>query len=694
MKSTRTKDIKFDIKTNELSQNTLLEKLTDFRVLPVAILAVVVIVGSFYASWKHGYELDKNRQKIAHIATLRQLSERIEKSALQARSGSALAFNELRYSENNIDSLLKVLQNGGKIKESDNEIDQMIPEFSLQFNKVTSEWNQNKSLIDALIAQEKNIVNLKTQVTLQLREIQNVIDASSAFQKQIEKMNNTTDNRYAQELVLLSNRINQGLTNLFSGESFSLENGYILVKDLRVFANIIDMFENGSEVYGVTKITEPALLPFLQDLKNKFAPMSGLSQNIVGQVATLNNAKDVALQVSNASKNIVATAGELDSSFTDRLNNSTYYKLASQLLVAFGIILFLLIALVFYEKEKKAKRLGKIMSKNQNNQEAVNLLLQQIEPMDNGDFTKDVHISDKFVMQIANQIDKTRKIFANIVKQLKESSSFISQNAESTDNSSKQLLEVFNKLSEQLSDSIAKIGNITAEMDEVAQKTWFAQEESEQSRLASQEGDRLVSASIDKMNIIRENIQESAKKIKKSSESAQAISEVTSLLQNITKKIEILAVNAAIRAASSGEAGKEFTVVAQEVQRLAFDSKKSTKEIQELIKEVQIDISVAVDSMEKTTIEVVEGAKLTNDAGKSLKRIEELSQEVANKIAEASTKLEAKSEDMTKVSLEMQELQETTVQSKDIINVTASKVEEMKKTSNTLAQTVSIYKVE
>ena len=98
--------------------------------------------------------------------------------------------------------------------------------------------------------------------------------------------------------------------------------------------------------------------------------------------------------------------------------------------------------------------------------------------------------------------------------------------------------------------------------------------------------------------------------------------------------------------------------------------------------------------MEITTQEVVEGAKLTDNAGQALKKIEQLSQQVASRVAEASEKLEAKSSDMTKISLDMKELQNTTEQSKEIVNMTAKQVEELKNISKELTDTVHGYKVD
>src|SRR5262249_24744962 len=129
---------------------------------------------------------------------------------------------------------------------------------------------------------------------------------------------------------------------------------------------------------------------------------------------------------------------------------------------------------------------------------------------------------------------------------------------------------------------------------------------------AAERGQRAAYNQIAGMNEIREHIQETAKRIKRLGESSQEIGEIVELITDITEQTNVLALNAVIQAASAGEAGRGFSVVAEEVQRLADRSAEAAKQIGALIRTIQTDTQDAVTAMEKSTQGGVEGTKLSN----------------------------------------------------------------------------------
>lgn len=681
-----------NINTGDFSDKINFGWITKIRVIPVGLIAFATLTGAIATYVNYTQSLDKNRQEVAHIAELRQLSEKVEKSSNLVKTADKFAFSELELSKDKIDKILKVLKNGGKIEEQNTSIDPMDSMFDSKFLEVQKNWTNNRIFIDSLLSNRKDLLELKQTIIAAQNNDAKINNNIISLQSQVK--NNLQYDEIAKELYILRMRISQNMSNLFAGETFSLANGYELVKDLRVFNNHLESMINGDSSQGVEKVTDPLVLATLVEIKKNFLPFKNATTPVLEQTENLNAAKDIAKLVSSTAKNISDIAATLNDSFVlqvDTLNNE---RTLSILLFIISLSSFGLLSLVFYEKSLQAIRFAKVAEKNQANETAVNMLIEQMKPLDEGDFTKHVYVEDKFVLPIAEKIDSTREIFGNMVRKIKTTAYAVQNSANETDLRSQELLKVTIEQYEKLEKSISQLTQITSEMDEVAQTTWIAQGESNQSREASQNGGKLVQESINKMIEIRNNIQESSKKIKKSSESAQAITEVTGLIQSITRQIEVLALNAAIQAASSGESGREFTVVAQEVQRLAYDSKEATNKILALVKEVQEDIGGAVSSMERTTQEVVEGAKLNDSAGKALKRIEELSEQVEQRVADASQKLEEKSAEMTSVSLKMKEVQLVTEKNQEIVRLTVKEVEALNEVSKELEGSIHGFKVE
>ncbi len=139
------------------------------------------------------------------------------------------------------------------------------------------------------------------------------------------------------------------------------------------------------------------------------------------------------------------------------------------------------------------------------------------------------------------------------------------------------------------------------------------------------EGAGVVRETIQGMDQIRDQIQETSKRIKRLGESSQEIGSIVELINDISEQTNILALNAAVQAAAAGETGRGFAVVADEVQRLAERTSGATRRIEGLIQAIQADTNEAVSSMEQTTAEVVSGARLAEDAGTALTEIERVS---------------------------------------------------------------------
>ncbi len=654
----------------------------------VSILAAsIALIGSGTMYYQYSNGLSQNRQSTNYVADLRQYAERIEKVTLLVRAADINAFSVLEDSKNKIDKTTEVLLKGGRLSEQDTVIAPISGESKRLLDKVVFDFNDVKPLIANVLADKGKIAQFKDDVTKVDTELKVLGQEVVALQKKVNNGN-------TQEIVYLSNRISNGINNLFSSSSFTLDKGYAVVKDLRQIDAMVSMLQTGSEVYGVEAIQDPKTVEILTRVKAITAKLNELAEKTVGVVGTVNNSKDAALQITMISKNLVDSAQKINESLTNDLNDLEKNKLISGILLVIAGLFGVLLAASLNSRNKELESARKDLLKKQQNDNAINELIEQMSHIENGDFTRAIGVKDEFIGKIAKQMNSIRITFSNIVGKIKNTSEIVVVNTEKTDETANQLLLVSEIQSDKIVESIEKIGNITNDMDTAAQNIWIAKEESEKSKTASKDGSKLVKETIKKMDEIRYTIQESSKKIKKLGESAQSITEVTGIIQGITKQINILALNAAIQAASSGESGREFTIVAQEVQRLADDSKEATNKIESLIADIQSDTAVAIASMEKTTQEVVQGAKLTDSVGVALREIEQLAQLVAEQVTTSANIMEEKSIEMANVALEIQKVKDKSMENLEIARDVTNQNDNLKHITADLKNSISQYKVE
>jgi twitching motility protein PilJ len=226
-----------------------------------------------------------------------------------------------------------------------------------------------------------------------------------------------------------------------------------------------------------------------------------------------------------------------------------------------------------------------------------------------------------------------------------------------------------------------------------AQATQSAQV-ARQSLVAAESGLQAVQNAIGGMNTLRDQIQDTSKRIKRLGESSQEIGEITELISDITEQTNVLALNAAIQAASAGEAGRGFSVVAEEVQRLAERSGDATRQIAALVKTIQTDTQDAVAAMERSTQGVVEGAKLSDNAGTALGEIDRVSHQLAELIEQISSETFREAQSANVVAANIQHIFAVTEQTGDGTRSTAQLVRELSKSAEELKASVARFKID
>jgi twitching motility protein PilJ len=330
---------------------------------------------------------------------------------------------------------------------------------------------------------------------------------------------------------------------------------------------------------------------------------------------------------------------------------------------------------------------------NKANQEAILRLLNEMGDLAEGDLTVRAKVTEDITGAIADSINYTIDELRGLVTEINKTSEQVTQASQEAQSISNELLEAAEKQSQEIEDTSSQVVKMAQSINEVSANAAESARVAQQSLDAAEKGATAVRNSITGMNEIREHIQDTSKRIKRLGESSQEISEIVDLISDITEQTNILALNAAIQAASAGEAGRGFTVVAEEVQRLAERSGEATKQISAIVKTIQTDTQDAVSAMEKSTQGVVEGAKLSDAAGQALNEIGQVSRNLAELIETISRATQNQAQAAGVVANSMQEIQSITIQTTEGTKKTAISVGELATLATDLRGSVAGFKL-
>jgi twitching motility protein PilJ len=331
---------------------------------------------------------------------------------------------------------------------------------------------------------------------------------------------------------------------------------------------------------------------------------------------------------------------------------------------------------------------------NHRNQEAILRLMNELGDLADGDLTVSATVSEDITGAIADSINYTVEELRVLVGRINNASIRVTGAAETAQKTSAELLEAAQRQSREIQDAGRSVLEVAGAMSRVSGDANQSAQVARQSLTAANKGTRAVQDSIKGMSAIREQIQETSKRIKRLGESSQEIGEIVELISDITEQTNVLALNAAIQAASAGDAGRGFTVVAEEVQRLAERSGEATKQIAAIVKTIQADTQGAVSAMEESTRDVVEGAKLSDAAGQALSEIGAVAQSLAELIERISRATRKQADAATGVAGKMQAILKVTEQTTAGTQKTAVVVGELAGLATELKGSVAGFKVD
>lgn len=641
---------------------------SSFRKLIIVLGFACIMVGT-YSAVEVSSQVKNDQSNVQSIANLRVNALRITQLAEDANAANDEAFDSLSNLNSQMTQswrrLQKHLYDQGEISRS--QVQSVADSWSAVSDKLKLLGDNRETVL--FVSRVASELNAKLpQVQDNSGQVVDVLITQSAPAGQIA---------IAQEQLWLVERIGRNIDKMISGSGDANVAADQFKSDSNVFRDTLDSMKNGNFILGITKVTDKEAIASIDQIQESFDVVANDIDRIYESADDLSIARMSAAALLGDVPALLTKFDALDNTVVD-LNTSEkrIFNNFTTLMAVAGFFAAL-VMLGFINFRATRRNLLESEQIKDKNQQAILRLLDDISDLADGDLTVEATVTEDFTGTIADSINFAIGELRSLVENVASSSAKVTGSADATRATSLQLAESAEHQAQEIAGASAAINEMAITIDQVSSNSAESAAVAERSVSIAKNGALLVRNTIDGMDTIREQIQDTAKRIKRLGESSQEIGDIVSLINEIADQTNILALNAAIQAAMAGEAGRGFAVVADEVQRLAERSATATKQIAGLVKTIQTDTNEAVSSMEQTTAEVVKGAELANSAGTALEEIESVSTNLAELIQDISEAAKHQATTSAHISNTMNVIQEITSQTLSGTNDTANSIGEL-----------------
>ena len=495
--------------------------------------------------------------------------------------------------------------------------------------------------------------------------------------------------------VVLTGDMVRFVTEIQAGGEGAVGAADTLQRRVSLFEQVRTGLREGDENLNVQALTNASAIAALGRVDELWEEIRPALDAILEAAPSLAGAQAAAAAITAGSDRLLSDSESLFQAFTAFGSMADTSLLGNVWIsILFGVLaLAAIVGLVWSLNRAQRERYETTMELNNRNQEAIMRLLDEMGSLAEGDLTVKATVTEDMTGAIADSINFAVEQLRNLVQTINDTSVQVSSSAQETQATAMHLAEAAEHQAREITSASNRITEIAASIDQVSKNSAESADVAQRSVQIATKGAGVVRETIAGMDSIRDQIQETSKRIKRLGESSQEIGSIVELINDISEQTNILALNAAIQAASAGEAGRGFAVVADEVQRLAERASNATKRIEALVETIQTDTNEAVSSMEQTTSEVVAGARLAEDAGTALGEIESVSTSLADLIQGISSAAQQQSAAATNITETMGTIQSITAQTSQGANQTAESIGNLAQLAADLRRSVADFKL-